>query len=295
MERTRLRCARCNRSAIYLARASGEPLCLRCFEKSLVKSVRRSLGRFAKPSPGASIVIVEPLVTKPWLCSSLKILVRAVRSHRNRLVLVGYGDSGVKCPLYRYMDRIVMLDRRKILEVCEHHSDLYDRVSCLYRAEHLLGSMIAKRLGIDIVFLMRPRDVCSLIGMIGIVAMNLSLAVESLPLRITYLGTQVIDPLYGVGSQDLAAYAYFLDLIDENISCGLATSLEDLPGYNDIQSLYMRSSEMIYSSSEAIIEIFKGMTRPRCPLCGSPTEGSGYCHICSSLLPLLEKLLNAAG
>ncbi|MEM2203868.1 MAG: hypothetical protein QXI22_05880 [Sulfolobales archaeon] len=289
MMRTKLRCARCGKSAVYLARTSGEPLCLRCLEKSLVKSVRRVLGKYAKLAPGTPIIVAEPLIAKPWLCSSYKILLKAVRSHRNRIVVIGYGGE---CPAHDRIDRVIWLGREEILEACKHHNNQHDRATCLYRAEYLSGTMVAEKLGINTVLLMRPRDLCSLIGVVGIIAMSLSLAVESLPFRRTHTGIQVINPLYGVGSQDLIAHAFSLNLVKEDLSCNSTLDLEGLPGYTDIQSIYMHSSEMIYSSSEAIREIFDKIPGPKCPLCNTPTEGGGYCYICSSLLPLLKKLLD---
>lgn len=290
--RTRLKCARCGKDAVYLSRASGEPLCLRCLEKSLVKNVRRVLGRYAKLAPGTPVVVVEPLIAKPWFCSSLKILLKAIRSHGNRIVIVGYGG---RCPTHDQVDRVIQLGREEILEACKLHNNQHDKIACLYRAEYLSGTIVAEKLGINTVLLMRPRDLCSLIGVIGIIAMSLSLAVESLPYRRTHTGFRVIDPLYGVSSQDLIVYAFSLNLIKEDLPCDSTLDLERLPGYSDIQSIYMHSSEMIYSSSEAVREIFDKMPGTRCPLCGSPTEGEGYCYICSSLLPLLKKLPDTVG
>lgn len=60
-------CTSCNRRvAIYLRRSSGERLCSICFERSLIKIVKRSLRDVKDLKPGiklASLVIPERLVT----------------------------------------------------------------------------------------------------------------------------------------------------------------------------------------------------------------------------------------
>lgn len=293
MERPRLSCARCGRGAVYLVRASGEPLCSRCLERSLVRGVRRSIGRYSRLDPGEPVVVVEPLSVKLWLCSSLRILVRALRSHGNRVILIGYGEYGWRCVSNRHVDRFIRIDISEVLRTCMDHGDPFDRAACVYKAEYLLGYIAAQTLGVRSVFLMRPRDLCSLLGVMGIIAMNLSLAVESIPSREAHTGIQITSPLYGVTSQDLAAYSYSVGLVDEDHLCSSSSDLEDLPGYIDIQSLYTHSSEMIYSSSEAVNEILRGIPGARCPLCSTPVEKEGYCDLCSSLLPLLKKLLNS--
>ncbi len=293
MERRRLSCVRCGKIAVYLVRASGEPLCQRCLGRSLIKSVRRVLGRYSRLDPGLSIVVVEPLINKFPLCSSLMILVKAIKSHRNRLIIVGYG-GGEKCSIDSHIERVVGLDVKRVMDFCAQHRDPYDRVVCVYKAEYLIGSIIAEKLGVGTVFLIRPRDLCSLIGVMGIAALNLSLAVEAMPSRTTYSGINVINPFYGVSSQDLAVYSHLLGLIEEHASCHPQISLEDLPGYLDIQSIYAHSSEMIYSSTESIKEIFNKTSEARCRLCGALAESNGYCRICLSLFPLLKELLNFA-
>lgn len=293
MSRSRLRCVRCGRNAVYLVRASGEPLCLRCLERSIVKSVRRTLGRHAMLNPGDPVVVVEPFLAEPWFCSSLRILAKSIKSHGNTVILVRCKRDGGECPVHDYVDRVVELDAGDLLKVCENHKDHIDRIACFYRAEYLMGSMVAKNLGINTTFVMRPRDTCSLVGVMGIITMNLSLAVESLPSRKTYFGVHVVNPLYGVGSQDLAAYSYSLGLVNEDSLCSGRLDVKELPGYIEIQSIYAHSSEMIYSSAEAVREILDAMQSPRCPLCGAPAERDGFCGICSSLLPPLEKLLSS--
>lgn len=55
-------CSSCNRRrAVYLRRSSGERLCIVCFEKSVIKSVRRSLREVRELKPGTSILIMITL------------------------------------------------------------------------------------------------------------------------------------------------------------------------------------------------------------------------------------------
>jgi len=56
------RCSSCNRrQAVYLRRSSGERLCTTCFERSIIKSVKRSLREVKELKPGTLILVITTL------------------------------------------------------------------------------------------------------------------------------------------------------------------------------------------------------------------------------------------
>ena len=82
-------CTSCNRKvAVYLRRSSGERLCSICFERSLIKVVKRSLRNVRDLRPGielASLVIPERLVTS---ITTLYILNKIEKRYNCRVIAV---------------------------------------------------------------------------------------------------------------------------------------------------------------------------------------------------------------
>lgn len=87
-------CTSCGkRAAVYKRRASGEFLCLRCLEKSLVKAMRRGLASLASPKYGEELAFIS-LRTSPLASSGAAYLLGLLaRKYRNDVVVIGHSDT----------------------------------------------------------------------------------------------------------------------------------------------------------------------------------------------------------
>jgi hypothetical protein len=287
-------CARCGRAASYLLRASGEPLCNRCFERAVVKAIRRAIGGYGVLNPGDQLLVVEPLKMPPWLWVSIRYLARSLRSHRNRIALLSYKER--REDLVK-MDEIyradIYIDRKYIVDLCKSLGDPIRVVGCLLKAEYMLGFIASKTHGIKVVALMRPRDLCSLMGFLGIAYMDFELAVESLPIRVSG-GVTAINPIYNISSIDLSALAFLFNIYDSNEDIVLDLDQMAIPGVEELTKIYSHSPEIMYSSSETIRKILSSTER-RCSICGAPISSGDLCSMCSYLYPPLKHLPNTRG
>ncbi|MEM1610463.1 MAG: hypothetical protein QXQ57_02315 [Sulfolobales archaeon] len=285
-------CARCGRDAFYLLRASGEPLCARCFERAVVKAIRRAIGGYRVLNPGDRLLVVEPLKIPLWFWISMKYLARSLKSHGNRIALLSYrGYKGVfpKGDIY-VVD--IDVDRKYIVDLCRVFDNPIRIIGCLLKAEYILGFITSKSIGINVSALIRPRDLCSLIGFLGIAYMDFELAVESQPLR--RAGDVItINPIYNLASIDLTALAFLSNQYVFNSYGEAALGLDRIaiPGVDELTRIYSHSPEIMYSSSEAVRKILSGVER-KCSICGAPISSGDLCSMCSYLYPLLKHLPN---
>jgi len=297
---SRRKCSRCGREASYLLRASGEPLCIRCLERAVIRAIRRAIGEYKALKPGSPLAVVEPLEIPPWFTLSLEVLVKSLKTHGNKIAVLSYSDgalAGGGAGLPSGLDDIRVIDmgvsREYVVSICTALEDSLRSAGCLLKAELILGIEYAKLLGFDVVSLLRPRDLCSVVGMLGIIYMDHAIAIESAPLRASP-GATVICPLYNVASTDLAALAYLRGKYAWAGPTARVDRLKEVPGARELLEIYARSPELMYTSSEAVREIF-GPGWRRCSICGAPLSSGKLCYMCSHLYPLLKRAPNARG
>lgn len=224
---------------------------------------------------------------------------RSTRSHRNRVILGTYSErlnSRKRSPMGITIELVVLGDAGRIYRFCMEKSlDPYWRAACILKAELVLGLLTASRMGVGSIALLRPRDLCSLIGISGILAMSPLLAVEALPARRAY-DTVVINPLYGLTEVDILAGSIIKNLYEET-PCGSFENPDfhkEIPVYRDLEAILLRSPEMIYSSTEALERILDRWNISRCRICGAPSKGD-LCEICSELVSLANNIPNPPG
>jgi len=287
------KCSRCGRDASYMLRASGEPLCTRCLERTVIRAIRRALGSYKVLKPGSPIAVVEPIDMPPWFLLSLEVLAKSLGTHGNRLAVLSYSgrtSAGQMSNLPSGWSSIgvfeIGVERSRVLRLCSALGDGLRLAGCLLKAEYILGIAYSRLWGFEVVSLMRPRDLCSLVGLIGVIYMDPSIAIESNPLR-SFSGITAIYPLYNVASADLAALAYLRRkyVWDENL-VGWMERLKEEPGAQELLEIYTRSPELVYTSSETIRAI-SGTGGMRCSICGAPISSGDLCYICSHLYPLI--------
>ncbi len=277
-----------------MLRASGEPLCNRCFERAVVKAIRRAIGGYGVLNPGDQLLVVEPLKMPPWLWVSIRYLARSLRSHRNRIALLSYKERREGLVKIDEIYRVdIYVDRKYIVDLCKSLGNPIRFVGCLLKTEYILGFIASKSHGIKVAALMRPRDLCSLIGFLGIAYMDFELAVESLPIRVSG-GITTINPIYNIASIDLNALAFLFNMYDSDGDIDLGLDQMVIPGVEELTKIYSHSPEIMYSSSEAIRKILSSAER-RCSICGAPISSGDLCSMCSYLYPLLKHLPNTRG
>lgn len=245
------------------------------------------------------ILVVEPLTEAPWIWFALRIISRTTRSHRNKVILGTYSErlaSRKQRAMTIAIDLMALGDAERIYRFCmEKNPDPYWRAACILKAELVLGVLTANRMFIGSIALLRPRNLCSLIGITGILAMNPLLAVEALPARRAY-NIIAMNPLYGLTEADILAGSIVQNLYDET-PCRSSQELglyKEIPVYRDLEAILLRSPEMIYSSTEALERILGAWDINKCKICGAPSR-EDLCEICSELVPLANNIPNPSG
>lgn len=193
------------------------------------------------------------------------------------------------------IDLVVLGDAERIYRFCmEKNKDPYWRAACILKAELVLGVLAASRMGIGSIALLRPRDLCSLIGVTGILAMSPLLAIEALPARRAN-NVMAMNPLYGLTEADILAGSLLQNLYSETPQGSQrCLVIKEIPVYRDLEAILLRSPEMIYSSTEALERILRTWGINRCRICGAPSE-QDLCEICSELFPLSNNIPNPPG
>lgn len=260
-----------------------------------MKAIRKAVGVYGALNPGDRLLVVEPLKITPWFWVSIRYLARSLKSHGNRIALLSYrGYEGVfpKGDIY-VVD--IGVDRKYIVDLCRVFDEPVRIIGCLLKAEYILGFITSKSTGIKVSALIRPRDLCSLIGFLGIAYMDFELAVESQPLRRTG-DVIIINPIYNLASIDLTALAFLSNqyMFNSYEETALGVDRIAIPGVDELTRIYSHSLEIMYSSSEAVRKILSGVER-KCSICGAPISSGDLCSMCSYLYPLLKHLPNIRG
>jgi hypothetical protein len=286
---------RCGRDASYLLRASGEALCRRCLERTVVRAIRRAVGRYGVLTLRAPLAVVEPLKDPLWFLSSLIYLSKSLRSHGNKVALLSYRGHSYRTHL-RGFENIYVLDinvnRDHVVDMCKGLEDPLRVLGCILKAEYIVGIASSRSYGIRAIALMRPRDLCSFIGFLGIAYTDLELAVEALPIRIAS-EVAIINPIYNIPSMDLSALAF---LSSEHVSIIYEAPPNDqvtVAGAEELIQVYSHSPEIMYSSSEAVRKILSNAAK-KCSICMAPISSGEVCSMCSYLYPLLKYISNTS-
>ncbi len=296
---------------LYYRRSSGEVLCRRCLERLLIRAIRRSLGRIGRVRYGDPILVAEPAVPGIWFASSVVLLYKSVRDHRNRLLVSIdsrssyskyysrlWGDLASELEVV-YTDRYVDIDA--MISRCLSQDSQLDRYVCLKKIDTVAGVYVSTKINIDKVAVLRSRDQVPAIAVLGVLLRDPSTLIETRLYRDTSAGVHIINPIHDVSQEDLAAYSYLSGLtLDIGFEGSRARALEVFRAVSDalsgLNEIIYRSRETAFSADRAIDFIdsrLSSSAKNRCGLCGVKIDvGRDLCERCLFLAGSLKDLSN---
>jgi hypothetical protein len=271
-------CSVCGRrEAVYLRRSSGERLCARCLERSMVKRVKRVLSRTRSIGPRDRILVP---VLGFWQAKSAALLrlVSIVEKEYPSSLLVALDEESLPC--------LPMLRRIAVKEASYHALEgtgslrlAGSPILSLLRAARAVALEAARRLGAGIVMLPPTRDflvsllLSSMIrGLVGGLAEHRGVMEVG--------GVRVVYPLYGVECEDLAFYLHLTGIYDECGSRGPRLDEADVEIGRMVAELSAESRELLFSAQRLENLLERGLEGlSRCVYCGGLDETSP-CRAC---------------
>jgi len=253
-------CTSCNRRvAVYLRRSSGERLCSICFERSLIKVVKRSLRNVRDLRPGielASLVIPERLVTS---ITTLYILNKIEKRYNCRVIAVLPINERYRT----IIDDIINLIIKPKVGINDEFIDIinYGDSKLNISSAEVYGKYIR------LINLITKYSVIALpltlndLGEIILTSL-LSREVENIPIQPSFkLNSQtLIIPFYNVPEYDVYIYSYIRGIYDLTLD-DILTSLRDTYISEDQVIIKELVRDLSYNNPELTQTLVKSFDR----------------------------------
>jgi len=271
-----VKCSSCKiREAIYWRKESGEKLCLKCLEKSLIRQVKREISRWRMLEPKDSIGF---LFFEKYLLVSLStysIFKKIERDYPSKLYLMLPKTLG---KVIREKN-IVYIGNVEIEDITAHYRSL--RENALEKAEEV---------GIAKIVLPTTLEFEITYFVYGFLKFDIEMMGETLPkLHVPQRNIYFVKPFRKVRTKELLVYGYFEGLFrifEEKYKKRCISDFSSDNFFCEIEKYFGKTScehfELLDSTlkmSEILVEkILKeyGFTRS-CRYCGTPTRND----ICS--------------
>ena len=293
-------CARCGESPFYTRRYSGEVLCAKCFQESIVEKTRKTVSKYKMIRPGERVAVAVS-GGKDSL-SLLKILSDLYTPRRNPLVAISV-DEGVE----GYRDEALDHARSLASDLHVEHLTVSYKEMFGFSLDEALdweGDRDVSSCSFCGVFRRRAIDEAAINSRASVVATahNLDDYIQTFMMNlmhgdVTRLGW--LDPAYVDGAfpvrrvkpfmeiceEEVALYAYKTGLPFQSVSCpymheGLRSEVRDYlnameASHPGIKNVLLRSSLDVVSKYARSSE---KQTVP-CSSCGKPSS-TGVCNVC---------------
>ena len=272
-----VRCVSCHRRpARYKRIQSGEALCPLCLERSLIKQIRRSLGRYSMLRPFAKVIFLITLESFSKHIAALELFRKATSDHHTQII-VGLPS------IFQDLNEIIE-DLGYETEVLQIPIGIISNWIELIKLQQLLGLKLAKQMNAEFLVLPYTREEVLVIALSSIFRKDKEGFSEVLPVKRGELS--IIKPLYMVSLRDLTAYSYFRGFENYYASISKYEVLEKL---NEEMLVYLTyiSPELLYASEKSIdlITKLKLGLGGRCRLCyGYTSPDKEICSYCERLL-----------
>jgi len=273
--------------------------------------IRRGISDFSSIGRGEKILVLDTFIPYLWLIPTIHILHNVLRNYGNKTIFLAYpwtlSVSKEVSGGGDLWDEVIEIPVSRVNEFVNRCASIYtryeDNITCLLKINLLNGLENALERDIKYLAMLCPRDNCFRISLKNIFHLNNEIVSEIFPRR-NSLGVEIFNSLYYVSEEDLLAYSVvsgihrvfnkvinrFMDLTGLDKILFLDGSLSNI--YSMINEIiYSGSREMIYASTDALVNIYARYNR--CILCNSPLIESGsdrLCRFCGSLLPLFKSL-----
>lgn len=228
------KCTSCSkRPAIYVRRSSGERLCSICFERSLIKAIKRSLRNVRGLAPGASILSV---IIPERLVESVTLLYLLNKIERR------YG-----CNVIATLVTCANSDLSSIIKLLE--------LNKLILSENIILLQLAERY----CFLTDPQRFKYVVKLYSNIALSVSTNVIALPLTLNDVNELVINSLLN-GDLDSALITQPISLNDITITIPFfRIPANEIYAFSYLKGFYTHSLDLLIpeyscSAKQAIIK-----------------------------------------
>jgi len=263
---------------VYLRRSSGERLCPRCLEHSLVRKAKRTLSRTRSIGPRDRILIP---VLEPWMAKSVALLriVSIVEEPYPSQLLVVLDEAGVErlSDIEGMMAKpasFYRIEARGLRSIVEGGSLL----RCL-RVLRAVAVESARRLGAGLVMMPPARDFFVVLMLSSMLRGDVGGMMEHRSM-VEVGGVRVAYPFYDVECEDIAMYQHVIG-VDEWLSgdAGCMDRLDKQVAFM-VAELAGRGRELLFSAQNTLRLLRRvGGGLVKCPYCGGLGEESP-CRIC---------------
>lgn len=236
-------CASCGkRKAVYLRRSSGEKFCSSCFEKSLIKAIKRTLRGVEKLRPGMSI---SSLIIPERLITSLTMLYCLNKVERK------YGCKVVALAVYKkrfkdIIEGVVGLIKGRLgteeVELVESDEDLRDTTPKILN--HYLELLRTSHLDVGVTAL--PLTLNDVNEVVLNSLLNGDLDSASLPPSFKEGTRTYVIPFYNIPIYDVYIFSYVRGIYDLTLD-NLISSIES--GRKHLREDYSIIKEMVENFS----------------------------------------------
>ncbi len=258
-------CASCGkRPASYLRTASGKPLCLYCLERSLARSIKRSLRGLGVLERGSTIAILPSSLNPYGLQVTHRLLEPSAKSAGARLETVAPSGciASTRAPV----------DERLIGE--------YEALDVI-RLERVYAAEAARLAGASAALLPVDATTLSLLGVEALLGGRLDYIIDSARTAFTVRGVKVAYSLSSVEAEAVAAYAALRGLEP----CTPPWRARFSFSYVFKSVTRGRGPELLYgglASARQLSEALLKRATGSCLSCGAPGY-EGLCPTCSRL------------
>lgn len=250
-------CSSCRRyGAVYLRRSSGERLCRKCLERSLIKSVKKAFRDVNELKPKSTVITLIPLERVVEGTVLLHLLNKVERRYGNNVVAAVSSDK-----LIHILTTYLAIDESSVVVMGADVGRVGCSVKELFNKYKGIGIELASKIGTK--FIVLPFTLNDLNELI-IYSLLIENAIDSKMISESFKESDVIfiNPFFNVQSIDVHVLAYLSGIykvLDEfaelNIRC---EALDDALGLikalvNDIS---IRNTELTYSVIKSIRRMF---------------------------------------
>jgi uncharacterized protein (TIGR00269 family) len=291
---------RCGGEVFYTRRYSGEALCARCFETSIVEKTRKTISRYGMLRHGEKVGVAVS-GGKDSL-SLLRVLHALGGTKRYELVVLTV-DEGVEGYREESIEHSAALTKELGLEqVVVSYKELYG-----FDLDHALAWKDEREISscsICGVFRRRAIDEAAVRAGVSVIATahNLDDYIQTFMMnlmhgdvdRLGWIDPQVVDgdfplrrvkPFMEIYEEEIALYAHLSGLPFQSASCpymheGLRSEVRDY--LNELEANHPGMKNVLLNSALNVASRFsvsKGPSPVPCTLCGQPSS-TGLCNVC---------------